>query len=726
MSDFTPPRTHPLNRIRGLLLVSPLLLASSAVAETLVTTDTLLDDSAFFDSYRVLGPATLTTQGATTRSLTAEAGATLNLSDSQVLGGNTGDGLNLVGASASVQRSTITSDLLGLGLASGSSAVLVDSVVEGAAAGAQLNDSSVELRNTQLRGTDPNAAGALLVNATLIARAGSVISGGTNGLAIFEFPTPGGSTVVLDNSLVEGLGGAAIQVGFGAALPGNARIDVLNGSTLRGSNGVLMQVGDGSSADLRVNDSHLIGDIVVDTGGSANVLLENAATLKGRLQNVDSLGLASGAQWTMVEDSQLGDLTLNGGSVRFGEAGEFHTLTLDNLAGDGTFVMEANFSTGQTDFLNITGNATGNHGLLISSSGRDPSSEASLHMVHAAAGDATFSLVGGPVDLGTYSYDLTQRGANDWYLDLTTRKLSPGAQSVMALGDATPTVWYGEMSVLRSRMGEVRRNPQQTGMWLRSYGNRFNVSERAGAAYQQQQQGLSFGADTPLAAGDGNWLVGVTAGYSSSDLNLARGSSASIDSYHVGAYATWLEPDSGYYLDAVARLNRFQNKADVRQSDASKAKGDYATMGAGMSLEAGRHLALADGYFVEPFVQLSGLMVQGKDYTLDNGLQADVERTRSLLGKLGSTVGRTFDAGVGRTVQPYVRVAAVHEFINDNQVRVNGNRLGNDLSGTRAELGAGVAVAWAQRWQAHADFEYSNGSKIEQPWGVNFGVRYNW
>lgn len=708
------------------MLAAPLLLATSVLAETLVTTDTLLDEHSFFDSYRVFGPATLTTQGATTGSLTAEVGAALVLSDTQVQGGNSGDGVRLEGATASVQRSTISSDSRGLSLVTGASAVLSDSVVEGVSGGALINASNVELDNTQLRGTGTNAVGAQLFDGNLVARAGSVISGATNGVRLSSGTTPGSSTLVLDNSLVEGLGGAAIQVGLGAGFATSARIDVLNGSTLRGSNGVLMQVADNASADLRISDSRLVGDIVVDTGGSADVLLENAATLKGRLQNVHSLGLASGAQWSMVQDSQLGDLTMNGGSVRFGEAGEFYTLSVDNLAGNGTFVMEANFSTGQTDFLNITGNATGNHGLLISSSGSDPSSTASLHMVHAAAGNATFSLVGGPVDLGTYSYDLTQRGANDWFLDLSTRTLSPGAQSVIALGDATPTVWYGEMSVLRSRMGEVRRNPQQSGLWMRNYGNKFDVSERAGAAYQQQQHGLSLGADTPLAAGDGNWLVGVTAGYSNSDLSLARGSSGTIESYHAGAYATWLQPDSGYYLDAVARLNRFQNKADVRQSDGRKAKGDYAALGVGVSLEVGRHLALTDKYFVEPFVQLSGLLVQGKDYTLDNGLQADVDRTRSLLGKAGSTFGRTFDAGQGLTVQPYLRVAAVHEFINDNQVRVNGNSLGNDLSGTRGELGAGVAVAWADKWQAHADFEYSNGSKIEQPWGVNFGVRYNW
>ncbi|MFP3526001.1 autotransporter outer membrane beta-barrel domain-containing protein, partial [Pantoea sp. SIMBA_072] len=98
--------------------------------------------------------------------------------------------------------------------------------------------------------------------------------------------------------------------------------------------------------------------------------------------------------------------------------------------------------------------------------------------------------------------------------------------------------------------------------------------------------------------------------------------------------------------------------------DGRKAKGDYSNLGAGVSLEVGRHLNLADDWFLEPFAQLSGLVVQGKDYSLDNGMRANSTSTHSLLGKVGTSVGRTFSAGTGRSVQPYLRVAAVHEFVN--------------------------------------------------------------
>jgi outer membrane autotransporter protein len=59
-------------------------------------------------------------------------------------------------------------------------------------------------------------------------------------------------------------------------------------------------------------------------------------------------------------------------------------------------------------------------------------------------------------------------------------------------------------------------------------------------------------------------------------------------------------------------------------------------------------------------------------------------------------------------------------------VKVNEHRFDNDLSGSRGELGTGLAVSLSDRLQLHADFDYANGEHIEQPWGANVGVRYRW
>ncbi|WP_122822702.1 autotransporter outer membrane beta-barrel domain-containing protein, partial [Pseudomonas viridiflava] len=95
---------------------------------------------------------------------------------------------------------------------------------------------------------------------------------------------------------------------------------------------------------------------------------------------------------------------------------------------------------------------------------------------------------------------------------------------------------------------------------------------------------------------------------------------------------TWLDSQSGYCLDGVIKLNRFNNKARVNLSDGTRTKGDYSNSGVGASVEFGRHIKLDGSYYVEPYTQLIGAFIEGKDYELDNGLRAEGDSTRSLLG----------------------------------------------------------------------------------------------
>jgi outer membrane autotransporter protein len=48
------------------------------------------------------------------------------------------------------------------------------------------------------------------------------------------------------------------------------------------------------------------------------------------------------------------------------------------------------------------------------------------------------------------------------------------------------------------------------------------------------------------------------------------------------------------------------------------------------------------------------------------------------------------------------------------------------LPGSRAEIGAGVAVKAADKHSFFAEVGYTHGSDIEQPWAVTVGYRYNW
>jgi len=607
----------------------------------------------------------------------------------------------------------------------GGIAQVFNSIIRGEKSGA-IASGNAELhfnQNTVVEGTGTDSYGVWLDGATATASQSSIIGAKSGVLFTNDVGNSSAGKLVLNNSSVEGRSGSAIVV---EGYPGEemeVEIDVRNGSTLTGGNGVLLEVNGGAQANMNVDSSQLKGDVIVEDGSTARLNLENSSGLKGQLQNVTSLNVGNGSYWELTADSQVGALNLVDGTVIFGHTDAFYQLDLDSLDGNGTFVMGTDFANGMTDFLNISGEANGNHSLLLEASGVEPVSPEEIRIVHTGGGDAQFSLVGDVVDVGAYSYGLKKEGT-DWFLDPNNRVISPATRSVMALFNTAPTVWYGEATSLRTRMGELRFEPGQAGVWMRGYGNKYKVAESTGVGYNQSQQGFTLGADTPLAGSQ--WLVGVMAGHSTSDLNLKRGTSGTVKSYYVGAYATWLDEESGLYFDAVAKLNRFHNESKVGLSDGTKSKGKYANTGGGLSAEFGRNIKLDDGFFVEPYAQLSTVVIQGANYNLDNGLHADGERTRSIMAKAGATVGRDIQLDSGSVVQPYLRAAMVHEFANNNKVKVNNNVFNNDLSGSRAEFGAGVAVKLSQNLQLHADLEHSSGGKVEQPWGANVGVRYSW
>lgn len=736
MSKVKVLKLQPLFRALKLLPVIPLMFVADAGYARVLNPEEIvdIDSTTPVDNYVLNGDSTLNAEGATTRDIMVNY-STLNLNNSsvQATGAN---GVWVVGGWANITGSNIASDRTGLVVSNdvnglSSSATVSDSSISGSPTGVKVNGTSeLTLVRTTVAGTGATARGLELFAGTVKAIGGSITG---NGDAI----RIGGSqysnaTLVLSGTTVQSSGGSAILVDTLGQGPTTANISVLDGAQLSSApDGYLMNVRNGAEANLRVGGSntHLVGDINADGTSTANVVLEDFATLTGHLENVQSLAVNSNARWVMEGDGSVENLSLNGGGVQFGKPGEFYTLKVENLSGaGGTFYMYNDFTQGLVNTLTVTGTATGNHSIKLDSMGTEPVAVGSTPVVHIASGDASFGLVGGGVSLGAFDYDLVQHAGNqqDWFLDTSSKVISPGTRSVLALFNTAPTVWYGELSTLRSRMGELRTNADKAGGWVRAYGNKFDVSASSGVAYQQVQQGLSFGADAPLPVGDGQWLVGVLGGYSKSDLDLSRGTSGTVNSYYVGAYTTWLDEQSGYYFDGVLKFNRFQNSSDVELTGGDKTKGKYNNYGTGASLEFGRHIKLTDDYFVEPYAQIAGVVIQGKDYDLDNGLSADGSRTHSLLAKAGATAGRNFNLGEGKTVQPYLRAAYVHEFANNNKVEVNNYTFNNDLSGSRGELGAGVAMTMTDKVSLHADFDYSNGDKIEQPWGANVGLRYLW
>ncbi len=676
----------------------------------------------------------------------AEGGAATSIRvqgvGSQVIvnGGQVSEGIELIAAKATLSEADVSnatgtalllSTLTSNGAKTPSRADIQGSTLSGAGIGVAVAAlGQLSLDNTRVFGSDYGGVGGVgirLLGATLNMTNNSYVQGDSIGLQLDgRTAAPGGpiipqeAEIVVDNSTIEGLTGPAISADQATI----AKITVQNGASLLAGNGILLDVSGASTMGFTADSSLLRGDLVADDSSTLDVTLQNGARLFGNLVNTNSVAINSRANWTLTGDAEVKSLSMDGGSVTLGSAEQFYTLSLGELSGSGMFNMHVNLQDNMGDRLDINGQAHGNFLLNVQNTGLEPNSPeiTPLHVVHTEGGDALFEVVGGSVDLGVYSYQLEKQG-DDWFIVGTGKTISPSTEASLALFSVGPTIWYGELATLRSRMGEIRTSGEGGG-WIRGYGNQYNVTAEAGFGYKQRQKGLSFGVDLPVPVSDGQLLVGVMAGHSRSDLSLSRGTSATVDSYSLGAYGTWLRED-GYYLDGVLKLNRFDNQADVSMTNGTKAKGDYDNFAYGGSLEFGKHIKLRDDMFVEPYAQLSSVLVKGDNHQLDNGLRVDNGRTVSVLGKAGATLGRNLELRDGSLLQPYLRVAMAHEFSrNDNTVKVNDTAFDNSLFGTRGELGVGVSAALSKDLQLHADFDYMKGEHIEQPWGVNLGLRY--
>ncbi|SFC76497.1 outer membrane autotransporter barrel domain-containing protein [Pragia fontium DSM 5563 = ATCC 49100] len=193
-------------------------------------------------------------------------------------------------------------------------------------------------------------------------------------------------------------------------------------------------------------------------------------------------------------------LLMSDGLVIFGrqdgsDIGKYSRLDLSSLSGNGTFVMNTNINGGQGDFLSISDpldiNSRFNVKVMDSGvelkrsiAGVDP-----YHLIYANSSTAEhFTLLNGSVDLGAYKYYLVQGDDTDtdnWYLSPTAApvepgdngggtvtpnprpELSEGAKAAISMANVTPTIWDGELSTLRTRLGDLRDDRSaQNGTWV--------------------------------------------------------------------------------------------------------------------------------------------------------------------------------------------------------------------------------------------------------------------
>lgn len=546
----------------------------------------------------------------------------------------------------------------------------------------------------------------------------------------------------------------------------------------------------GTLGSAVANDTRVQGGTqsVYDTGTANRSVVSNGGQVN-LYSGAQANGLVAQAGGTVnvMENGvkTVDSLTLDGGRLAFvpGADGSFKTFTVNALSGSGSIALNSDIASGQNDVLRVQGAglASGDHTLIVGDSGHEPTtSDGRLLLVGTQGGDAKFGLLGGHVDAGAFRYTLRHEG-DDWVLasagevpptpvdpekpvepikpvdpekpvepikpvdpgkpvdtdepeapikptrpvDPPAAGLSKGANAAIAAHTAGASLWSAQMNALVKRLGELRMGQDDGGVWTRGIGKRFDVSEHSSRAYRQDITGLEVGADKAVAVDSGKVYLGGMVGTARSNLDFGEGASGTIDSRMFGVYATYLH-DNGVYVDSVLKYSHFDHDIKTPTNLGASVKGDYSTHGIGADIEVGKRIALKDGWFVEPQLEITATRTQGASYTASNGLRVKSDDLDSLQSRVGSLFGRSLTLSNGMQAQPYVKASYVTEHADTSKVSVNGNRFDAQLPGNRVEVGFGGVLQVSEKSKISLDAEYAKGNGIEQPFGLNLGYRYLW
>ncbi|EEO0106305.1 fibronectin-binding autotransporter adhesin ShdA [Salmonella enterica subsp. enterica serovar Agona] len=533
-------------------------------------------------------------------------------------------------------------------------------------------------------------------------------------------------------------------------------VNVASGATFGGSNGTTVNGKVTNEGTLVFGDSEETGAIF---------------TLNGDLINMGTMTSGSSSSTpgnTLYVD---GNYTGNGGS-----------LYLNTVLGD---------DDSATDKLVITGDASGTTDLYINGIGDGAQTTNGIEVVDVGGVSTSDAFeLKNEVNAGLYTYRLYwNESDNDWYLaskaqsddddsggDDTPSDGGDDGGNVTPPddggdggnvtppddgGDVTPPDHGGDVAPqyradIGAYMGNqwMARNLQMQTLYDRE-GSQYRNADgsvwarfKAGKAESEAVSGnidmdsnysqFQLGGDI-LAWGNGqqSFTVGVMASYINADTDSTgnRGadgsqftSSANVDGYNLGVYATWFadaQTHSGAYVDSWYQYGFYNNS--VESGDAGSES--YDSTANAVSLETGYRydIALSNGNTVSLTPQAQ---VVWQNYSADSvkdnyGTRIDGQDGDSWTTRLGLRVDGKLYKGSRTVIQPFAEANWLHTS-DDVSVSFDDATVKQDLPANRAELKVGLQADIDKQWSVRAQVAGQTGSNDFGDLNGSLNLRYNW
>ncbi|WP_192882234.1 autotransporter outer membrane beta-barrel domain-containing protein [Neisseria bergeri] len=473
------------------------------------------------------------------------------------------------------------------------------------------------------------------------------------------------------------------------------------------------------------------------------------SAIDDKTKNTINLKMSNGARWTVTNDSMLKELDLSeGAQVEFSDNNKFVKVSVSKLKGDGgVFKMYGDIVKGESDKLITRKGSEGVHIIEYEDNAKAPTTGREFLKLVENKGDAentkaSYELNVRCTEQGGWCFALGESGDSkkvnisadgkrDFYLYPAT--LSTGASSSVLFGEALYQLNAVSDETLVQRMGEIHADgtPQEdNNVWIKRVGGKFSGSRsdyRVGG-YSNRYWGFAGGFNR-TGFGDkwihykGLMLRHLQSSYTPEDY----AGSGKIYGRSAGVYSTWLNRESRAYYDLVANIARYKGSYGLTNYSGVHVESDEARLNAYMlSAETGRRMEKQDGgktYWWQPEAQLSYWFTRGYGFSLSNGLSAETDNFRSLMGRFGFRAGVDgLDSG---RLNIYGKLMYKREFIGTIRHRFNGSAVEEfKHRGGWLEYGLGVVSRNAGNGrQLYFEAQRSSMHKMRQNWQVNMGVR---
>lgn len=647
-------------------------------------------------------------------------------------------------------------------------ATVTDSSIIGQGIGGYVQGGVLTLSNTTIDGTgigagllpsEISSGLAVFSNSSVNITNGSSVMGDENGIVVKDIggtPTSpiSDNVLTIDKSRVSGRNGSGIVVS-GAGIIAPTTVNVLNGSTVSGGNGVIAEAVDGGTLNLNVGASQLQGTLRADATSQLHAKLSNGAVLTGVMTNVTSATLDS-ASWNMTGNSTIGALSLGNGTISLGDGSAFHTLNVaGNFSGaDGTIIFNTVLAgdDAATDKLIIGGDTSGSANVRVNNvGGAGAQTDKGIELISVGgASNGQFNLAGRAVG-GQYEYFLHKGTGADgnWYLrsQLPTQPdpcvVNPSLPECNPVDPEPvlrpePGAYLANLQAAQTmfRLGYHDRNAGQNSgrAWARVDGSRngFDAISRQ-LDIRGNSQALTVGAD--LWRHDSGSRVGVmlsSGNASSTSTNELTGYYArgKVKGEALGIYGTWrggngADPYAGFYVDGSLQRAQFRNRVvgiglDTERYDSRAWQGAVET---GYAFRVGG--ANNGGIYLEPQLQVGYSRWDSNRHTEANGTVVSTENANGVFGRAGLRLSGVTRWGNGAAeVQPYLAANWLHTRA-ESQIRMDDEIADARVPRSRGEFSGGASVKFANGIGAWGGLSLQKASGYHQT-SAQVGVSYSW